>query len=366
MGKIKLFIDCYISSEACNLRCHYCYITQHRRFLQKPIPLKYPPEIIRKAFSKERLGGACVINICASGETLLTEDILFASKALLEEGHYVMIVTNGTLKNRFEEIAKWPIEIRKRLMIKFSFHYLEMERLNMFDTFFYNVNLMKENKVSFTVEVTPSDELIPYIDKLKNMCIERVGAMCHLTVARNEITGFNVLSDLCYEDYKKTWSIFDSELFRFKSETFYVKRKEFCYAGVWSYVIDLINGDLYGCNYERKIGNIFDNIDKPFPQKPVGCHCAMPHCYNSHAFLTFGAIPELKTPCYAEVRNRVCADNTEWLTPEVKEFFSSRLCESNREYNAIEKFWFETKYQSKRIYFKFRATAGKIRRKLIP
>ena len=114
------------------------------------------------------------------------------------------------------------------------------------------------------------------------------------------------------------------------------------------------------------IGNLYENMDKPLPQKPVGCHCSLPHCYNGHSYLAYGVIPELKTPCYSELRNRICSDNTEWLTPEVKAFFSTRLYESNREYSWFEKTWFETKYQCNRAYFKFRTIAGKIRRKLIP
>lgn len=51
-----------------------------------------------------------------------------------------------------------------------------------------------------------------------------------------------------------------------------------------------------------------------------------------------GSIPELKSPTYAELRNRICEDGTEWLGKEVKEFYSSKLYESNTEYSALKKF----------------------------
>ncbi len=56
MDKMKKFIDCYIPTETCNFRCHYCYIAQHRKFNNKIAEFKYSPEYIAKALSKERLG----------------------------------------------------------------------------------------------------------------------------------------------------------------------------------------------------------------------------------------------------------------------------------------------------------------------
>ena len=101
MDKIKRFIDCYIPTETCNFRCHYCYITQNRKFNNKVAKFNYTPEYIAKALSKERLGGVCLINFCAGGETLIAEEVIDIIKALLVEGHYVMVVTNGSLTKRF-------------------------------------------------------------------------------------------------------------------------------------------------------------------------------------------------------------------------------------------------------------------------
>src|SRR5690554_1595272 len=95
--RIVKFIDCYLDTETCNLRCHYCYITHQRRFNSKVAKLTHSSEKIRQALSQERLGGVCLINICAGGETLISKDILPVVKELLSEGHYVMLVTNGLL-----------------------------------------------------------------------------------------------------------------------------------------------------------------------------------------------------------------------------------------------------------------------------
>ena len=338
MDRIKRFIDCYIPTETCNLRCHYCYITQKRKFNSKIAEIGYSPEYVRQALSKRRLGGVCLFNLCAGGETLLSDDVLPIVKELLEEGHYVMIVTNGTLTKRFDEVIAWPYEILKRLFFKFSFHYLEMKRLEWIDRFCSNVKKIKNAGISFTVEVTPSDELIPYIDELKHVCLDNFGALCHVTIARDDRTdGIDILSKYSFDEYKKIWGVFDSELFRFKSSIFYVHRNEFCYAGDWSLYLNLITGRLTQCYCGRCLGNIYEDIERPLLLAAVGKKCTQPHCYNGHAFLTLGDIPELTTPTYAEVRNRICSDGTEWLKPEMEHFMSTKLYESNNEYGIIKK-----------------------------
>ena len=80
-------------------------------FTNKTRKIEYTPEYIRKALSIERLGGTCMINLCAGGETLLSKDIVPITKELLEEGHYVMIVTNGSITSRFNEIAEFSPQI---------------------------------------------------------------------------------------------------------------------------------------------------------------------------------------------------------------------------------------------------------------
>lgn len=338
MDKIKRFIDCYIPTETCNLRCHYCYIAQKRKFNAKLAKFSQSAETIRKALSKERLGGPCLLNMCAGGETLLSEDVLPVVKQLLLEGHYVMIVTNGTVTKRFEEVAQWPKEQLSHLFFKFSLHYLEMKRLNMMERYFANVQMVKDAGASFTVEITPSDELIPYIDELKNTCQKYLGALCHVTIARDDRTnGIDILSDYSFEEYKKIWGQFDSELFRFKSEIFYKHRDEFCYAGDWSAYLNLDTGVLRQCYCGKVIDNIYENIDSPIHFEPIGHGCTLAHCYNGHAFLTVGDIPELETPTYAQTRNRICADESEWLQPEMKAFMDSKLYETNKEYSFIHK-----------------------------
>ena len=353
MDKIKRFVDCYIATETCNLKCHYCYIAQLKKFNNKLVSFPYPAEFIRKALSKERLGGVCVFNFCAGGETLLSPEVLPLARELIHEGHYVGIVNNGTVSKRFDELSEWSKEETSHLFFKFSFHYLELKRLGILDKFIENVQKAKAVGASFTVEITPSDELIPYIDELKKVCMENFGALCHVTIARDDRTnGINHLSKYSFEDYKKIWKSFDSELFRFKSEIFYVKRKEFCYAGDWSIYVNLTTGDMYKCNCGYIIDNIYKSVDAPLKFEAVGYSCSLAHCYNGHAWLAFGDIPELKAPLYADERNRICSDGTQWLQPEMKYIMSSKLYESNKEYTPIQKRIFKIKKCNKEIHTK--------------
>lgn len=338
MDKIKRFIDCTVPVVTCNLRCPYCYITQERKFLKALPTFRYTPEQIGAALSKERLGGICHINLCGGGETLLPKEMTAIAYEILKQGHYIAIITNGTVTKRFEEIATFPQDFRERIMFKFSFHYLELKRLNQINRFFNNVRMMRDTGCSFSVELTPDDYYIPYIDEIKRLCIENVGALCHVTVARKETDSeLPILTDLPRNEYIKIWEQFDSDLWRFKMSTFNVKRKEFCYGGVWTAHLNLGTGILKQCYCGAVLQNIFDDISKPIKWKAIGNNCREPHCHNSHVWLTLGTIPEMQTPSYASMRNRVCIDGSEWLTPRMKAFLSGKLADSNTQYDEAKK-----------------------------
>ena len=132
--EIKKFIDIHVPIFACNLKCDYCYVGQNPQDVKKTV-FQYEVETVKMALTQERLGGVCHFNVCGMGETLIPKELVHYIRAILENGHTVMIVTNGTLTNRFLDYMEFPIELRKHLGFKFSFHYLELKRLNLMDTF---------------------------------------------------------------------------------------------------------------------------------------------------------------------------------------------------------------------------------------
>lgn len=340
MEKMKRFIDVWVPVTTCTLRCHYCYITHHRLFDTKLPKFKYDPETFRKGLSKERLGGVCMINLCGGGETLLPLEMPMYIKALLEEGHYVMVVTNATVDRPFNEMSMWPKDLLQHLFFKFSYHYLELKKRHLFERFFSNIRKMRDAGASFTLEATPSDELIPYIDEMKKLAVQEVGAVCHVTVGRDEhnLATIPILSKMTSADYYNTWKSFNSEFFDYKFSVFSQKRTEFCYAGDWTLFLDMGSGILHQCYCSLYNQNIFDDVSKPIKFKAIGHFCQQPHCYNAHAFLTFGAIPEHESPTYATIRNRICVDGSEWLKPKMKKFMECRLKNNNMEYSDSKKF----------------------------
>lgn len=339
---MKRFIDCVIPFRTCNLRCHYCYITHTKSFGQKLPVFPYSAEHIGRALSVERLGGVSLINLCGEGETLLPPEVVGIVHAILKQGHYVMVVTNGTIAKRFDEIAALPADCLDRLFIKFSYHYLQLKERNWLDLFFSNVQKVREAGASISVELTPSDEMIPHINDAIAICKARAGAVCHVTVARDERNpDLAILSGHSKGEYSQIWNRFDSALFRFKLGVFGEKRYEFCYAGLWSGVLNLVTGQLAQCYRARFIQNIFEDLERSIEFSPVGHHCPEPHCYNAHVFMTLGVVPSVRTPAFAEMRNRVCADGSEWLKPAFKAFISRKLGEENREWSRLERMRFE-------------------------
>lgn len=303
--------------------------------------MKYSPEQVARALSPQRLGGLALFNICADGETLLLKDLDIYVKRLVEQGHYCEIVTNCTITSMLEKLLSWDKELVGRLEFKCSFHYLELKKKNMLALFAKNVNKIWDAGASACVEVTPSDELIPYIDELKDFSLKNFGALPHITIARDDRTeGIDILSRLPKAEYYKTWGQFDSTFFDYKASIFGKRQEDFCYAGLWSAWINLGTGQARACYCGRSFGDVFANPDSPFPTWPVG-KCSIAHCYNGHFWLTFGNIPRQTNLTYAEMRNRVRIDDgREWLQPKLKEFFNTKLCDNNRELADVEKLKF--------------------------
>lgn len=334
--KIKRFIDCNVPTATCNLKCPYCYIGRVDGFSGEIKVIPHAPAQVRAALSKKRLGGTILINFCATGETLLGNDILPIIYEILREGHYVQIVTNGTVSKRFEEISGWEKELLDRLMIKFSFHYSELLRLNLLNPFFDNILLVKQAGVSISLEITPGDEMVPYIEDMKKISMEKLGALPHVTVARDTRTSeLKMFTQYSYEEYQNIWGSFDSPLFDLKMKLFSEKRTEYCYGGEWTLYLNLFSGELRQCYKGDVIDNIFRNIEEPLHFKPIGKECRECYCYNGHAWMTLGCIPNMDLPTYSDVRNRITINKEEWLGEGFKEFISHRLEERNVVYENV-------------------------------
>ena len=335
MDKIKRFIECYVPVTACNLRCSYCYIIQENRRKGELPKFEYSPEHIGKALSKERLGGIAYINLCGAGETLLPKEMKEIIENLLKQGHYINVTTNGTISQRFDEILEIPKDLLKHLHFAFSFHYLELKQRNLLDTFFNNVKKIKPY-CSFLIQLNLCDDYIPEIENIKEICLKEVGALPQLAATRDELSKeIKLLTKLPKEQYEEIGKSFNSPLFDFTMKNFMVKRdKDFCYAGDWSFILDLGTGNIKKCYAEKENQNIFKDINSPIKFEAIGCFCNAPYCVNSSHFMSLGVIPTIKTPTYGQLRNR---KESNWYKEDMEKFLNTKLYDNNKEYNLLKK-----------------------------
>ena len=338
MQKFHKYVDITIPVEACNFRCHYCYIWQCKNMDRNKSVFKYSAEHVAKGLSKERLGGTCLMNVCGIGETLFSQFTIDLAKLLLEQGHFVIIVTNGCAQDSsYEQLANFPDELKRRLLVKFSFHYLELMRLNLFEKYWQHVHTVKDSGCSISIEFCPSDEAMPYKEDIKTMCLNEVGALPHVTNARvNTSKEFELMTKLSVEEYKAFWSDFCSEMFDIKIESFAKKRSTFCYAGDWSVYLNAGTGHMFQCHCGETISDdVFQDINKPFPTKTVG-QCRAPYCINAHCGMCMGCLPDVDVQTFCSTRDRACTDGTHWLSPEWIEFSSQKLYDNNPRLPAEE------------------------------
>jgi len=343
MHKIKRMILCNIPTTVCNLRCHYCYLGQRPvTFEREQANFIYSPDFVGKAFSKERLGGVCFFNFCAAGETLLTNRIEEYFRAIIEQGHYIEIVTNMTISPVIDKILSWDVELLKRTEFKCSFHYLELAKNGLLNIFVENVKKTWAAGASASIEITPPDDLIPHIDDIIVFSMKHFGALPQLTIARNDATdGIEYLTELPLAEHEAVWSRFASPFWRFKRSIFKVKRTEFCYAGMYSLFVDMATGKTGQCYISNYHQNVFKNLSKPIKFIPIG-KCQQPHCYNGHAFLTMGNIPGKFTDVRfgTDIRDRMRVDGTHWLDDDLRSFFDGRCDENNSLLSKLQKVYY--------------------------
>lgn len=334
MDKYFRFIEASVKGSACNLKCNYCYVAQRYDPDMKDIGVfRYPPEIIGHALRKERIGGTAYVNICGEGETLLAAEIPEVIKHILQQGHYVNVYTNGTLSKRFDEILKIvPPEFLTRLSFAFSFHYLELKRLNKLEIYFRNFNLMKNAGCSVVANMVLDDAYLPHIEEIKRVSKENLGAYPQISFPKkhNDNSNWTALTK-DVDTIKKIGAEFNSNYLDFTETYFDYNRKQFCYAGKWSFTLELTTGDIARCYNYRPHQNIFKDTDSRIKLFPIGntCHCK---ACGGGLFLPQGVVPFLHAPSYIYVKDRPEAG---WYTHTYKDFLGQQLIPNNREYGRF-------------------------------
>lgn len=345
---MRRFLECLTTNTTCNLHCGYCYLIQQNRRTNQKAFFDYSPEHIGKALRKERLGGTSLISITAQGETLIPKELPYVVLEILKQGHFVNITTNGTLSKRLDDFLKITQGFHNHIHLSFSFHYTELKKRNLVDVFFNNIKIAWESGCSILLQINLVDEYIPFWDEIKALSLKYVGALPQVALTRREKSGdFEIYSELSFSKYKEIGQEMKSPLFDFTCSNFNKKRKEFCYAGWWSGVLNMQTGLLRGCYGQGLNFNIFENIDEEIPFAPIGKNCQLKYCVNSSHFISQGIIPSmLPQPSYGELRNR---EEAHWYYPEMRDFLYEQFEDVNPTLPMSIKFLYEYRYRIQQL-----------------
>jgi len=76
--------------------------------------------------------------------------------------------------------------------------------------------------------------------------------------------------------------------------------------------------------------NIYENIEDEIYFQQVGKECPLPYCFNCHAYLTLGLIPDVKAPTYLEMRDRITCDGNHWIHDKMRTVMNQKLYINNK------------------------------------
>ncbi len=284
---IKHF-SCELGSCVCNINCSYCYIDFREEQFKYNAFFPHSISFMIKAVSKKRLGGPAFFNMCGMGETLLKPGAIELIYGLLSEGHYVGVITNGTVSAKIEELLRFEKQYKDRLLVQFSCHYLELKRQNMLDVYFDNVNKLRAGKISVAMTMPGADEYIPYIKEIKDTCMKKTGFLPVISPIREETNyenGFPLGSKYTWEKYCEIWEEFGSKAIVMRGKTL-GKFTGLCYAGVNSGWLSFESGEIRTCVPGEHLDNIYEDITRKIKFKEE-CHlCNNGFCSHNNLFLS--------------------------------------------------------------------------------
>jgi hypothetical protein len=269
-----------------------------------------------KCFEPKRFGGSIFFGAASSGETLLWEDIVDFTRGMLSYGHIVSYTTNMTITPILERFCDFPAELRSRLELDASLHYLELKRKNMLNEYFENLCMLRSAGVSIAIFLVISDIYIPYLREISELCQKEIGLLPIAGILRNyEGNGAEIAMKYSSDVDKLVKETCDVRQWELQKRIYGQRRTEFCYAGEYSLNMNLGTGDYTKCwgsngiekNWEKLLKgasfvnkainrifkesrNMFKNPNELIKFEPIG-RCPFYDCICA-SYLCWGLIPD--------------------------------------------------------------------------
>lgn len=336
---IRYFIECLVPETRCNLKCSYCYVNSFSdEFKRKNNEFLYPLDTMLSGLTPERLGGICFFSICGAGETLLKKEVVQLVRGLVLLGHYVNITTNGTATKRYREICDGlEKKILSKIHFSFSFHYDELKRTNTIETYFSNVLYVSKQGCSTLCQINLTKSYISQTTEIQKLFNEKLGCLPQAVLTRDPGDVEKIYESLERSDYKKNGDSYESPLFEFTFSNHNKKVKDICFAGYYSFTLNLANGIATGCYGRGWKKNLFSDTKTIINPSPV-VRCKSPFCVNGSHFCALGMVPSYACPTYYALRNRYSRTLFKNLiTEEMKQVMNAKFKDPTHNFSPIQK-----------------------------
>jgi len=349
-----------IPGNICNLNCSYCYVGQKKGVKGKTLYPKgktlYSTEYILKCFKPERFGGPIFFGGASAGETLLWDGIEEFTKGMLSYGHIVSYTTNMTYTPVIEKFCDYPANLRSRLELDASLHYLELKRSKKLDVFFDNLRTLKSAGISIAIFLCIVDKYLPYLREISELCKKEIELLPIAGMLREYgKNGAKTIYNYNPKIDKLVRETCDVRQWELQKRIYSHKRNEFCHAGEYSLNLSLENGNYTKCwgnsginkNWQKLplifriknqlkvpivsnilnrifklprplIGNLFQNPNKLIKFEPIG-NCPFNDCICA-SYLCWGLIPELDVETHSKI-----FFTRSTVSDEVWEFMDSKV-----------------------------------------
>ena len=322
-----------LPGSLCNLNCSYCYVGDKKGDLGEYV---YPVKHMLKCFDPKRFGGPISFEGTGVGETLLWPEIVDFTQGMLLHGHVVTYNTNLTITPVIEKFCNLNKELRSRLVLAVSLHYLELKRKKLLDKFLANLRMLKSAEISFSMGICISDSIIPHLQEINELFKKEIGLLPLAQMIRTyDRNGGKIARAYSHAADKLVKETCDVRAWNLEKFIFGSKRNEFCLAGESSIDLHLGTGDYAKCwgsnglgkkwreivleKNESKLlkkiplvksvtyklfkeprlflGNMFKNPNEPIKFGPIG-ECPFYDCVCAE-FQCWGLIPELNVGTFS-------------------------------------------------------------------